>query len=181
SVARPRVADLEARPAEPLSMSTSLSTPAGLSATFSVLVTALLTTAVLGILHAASDTTRGAWVLGLAGACAALGFALSRKRAADHPLHPLAVAYRVQAAALAWLLAIVGHLIAWIITRPSSPASADDDAVHRFQRIAWVNHATAGLAWFTASVTGLPPAGSTLAILLYAWLLLGTDLILPRL
>ena len=277
SALRPRGAPGAAAPAGPTSLSGSmaLGTPAGLAAAFSVVVTALLTTALLVILRDASDAARGTWAAGLAAACAAAGYLLSRRRPSFDPAYPLAFAYRVQAAALvvvavpvaftgvtvvfgwavlslayavlgsaldlrisrwaavmvwrlallylgwwtvgplvstlgvrpadavtgatgahavwltlfgeglraytllAWFLAFVGHTVAWLIHQEGlRPA---DDSARRFQRLAWVTNALAGVAFITASVAGLPPAGATFAILVYAWLLLGADLLNPRL
>jgi uncharacterized membrane protein len=100
SAARPRVIDLGRPDAEELSLRMPLSSPTAISAAFSVAVTALLTTAVLLVLRDASDAVRGAWVVVLAGACGTLGYLLSLGRDRTHPLRPLAVAFRVQAAAL---------------------------------------------------------------------------------
>ena len=80
---------------------------------------------------------------------------------------------------LAWMLALVGHAVAWLIHQEG--LRPVDEAGRKFQRLAWVTNALAGFAFFTASVAGLPPAGATLAILVYAWLLLGLDLLNPRL
>jgi uncharacterized membrane protein len=270
SAMRPRGAGQPDEAAEPLSMSLSASSPSAVAVTFSVAVTALLTAAILSILHDAGHGARGAWVLGLAGVCAALGAVLSRNRSANYPVHNLAVGFRVQAAALvvaavpvalsgvwivfgwavlsltfaalgnllnlrisrwagvmvwrlallylagwtlrplvefaggavrdvgahavwltllghdlrayvvlAWMLAAVGHVIAWLI---NPGASQPADAVPgKFRRLARVTHGMAGFIWFVASVAGLPPAGATLAILVYAWLLLAADLLDPRL
>lgn len=274
SVVRPRgrrdeVSEQESAPS--LTLSTSITSPLAGGVIFSVTVTALLTTGLLILLRNAPDAAQGAWVIGLATAAAALGVALSLNRPAAHPAYPLAIGFRVQAAALivvavpvalsgvsvlygwavlalafavlgnrldlrisrwagvmvwrlallylgwwtvapltrhlgrgsvepvgahaiwlhlfgqdlraytilAWLLAAVGHVIAWLIhqegLRPADPAD------RKFQRLAWVTNGLAGLAFFTASVAGLPPAGATFAILVYAGLLLGADLLNPRL
>src|SRR5215204_6094365 len=86
--------------AQPLSLSASLAAPGAPAVVFSTAVTALLTTAMLFILRDIPDAAQGAWVIGLAGTCAALGFLLSRSRPAPHPAYTLALGYRVQAAAL---------------------------------------------------------------------------------
>ena len=269
SAARPRRRPAEVQHAEPVSSPLVASSPTALAATFSVAVTALLTMAVLFSLREATDATRGAWVLGLAGICAALGFVVGRGRAAGTPLYNLSLGYRAQAAALvvvavpvalsgvwiviawaalslafatlgnlldlrlsrwagvivwgfsliylggwtvmplaqllpgdtltsgahavwvrlfeidvraytilAWLLATVGHTVAWLIRQKGLlPIEA---ASRRFQGLA-LTSGLAGVAWFTASCAGLPPVGATLAILVYAWLLLGVDLLNPRL
>jgi uncharacterized membrane protein len=270
SAARPRRPGAPAQPAETLSLSMSLNSPAALAVTFSVAVTAVLTTAILFNLNAATDGARGAWVLVLAAACAALGFGVGRGPDPGTPLHNLSLGYRVQAAALvvvavpvalsgvwiiagwaalslafaaagnlldlrlsrwtgvmvwrlallylgwwtvaplgrlvpgdtlttgahavwlhllgvdiraytilAWLLAAVGHTVSWLIHQEGLRPAASDD--RRFQRLAWVTSGLAGFAWLTASCAGLPPVGATLAILVYAWLLLGVDLLNPRL
>ena len=257
SAARPRLPVAEAPDAEAISLSLSASSPTALAVTFGMAVTALLTTGVLFALRDAADGTRGAWVLGLAGVCAALGFVLGRGRAAGTPLRNLSLGYRVQAAALvvvavpvalsgvwivagwaalalafatlgrlldlalsrwaavivwclslgylgwwtvaplaqllpgdalttgahavafrlfwvdvrayvllAWLLALVGHAVAWLV---------------RDERLARFTNTLAAVAWFAASCAALPPVGATLAILVYAWLLLGADLLHPRL
>jgi hypothetical protein len=80
---------------------------------------------------------------------------------------------------VAWLLAVVGHAVAWLIHQEGLRAVTD--AERKFQRLAWVTNGLAGLVWITASVAGLPPAGATLAILVYTWLLLVADVLNPRL
>jgi len=77
---------------------------------FSVLVTALLTTAVLSIFHDASHAARGAWVLGIAAACAACGFALTR----SETFRPLAIGFRIQSAALLVVAVPVALAGPWI-------------------------------------------------------------------
>ena len=66
--------------------------------TFSMLVTALLTLAVLWIVRDQSHAARGAWVMALSSACAALGFVLTNDR--SDARHNLGVGFRIQAAAL---------------------------------------------------------------------------------
>ena len=237
--------------------------------TFSMVVTALLTAALLFVLRDASHLARGLWVLALSGTCAGLGMLVR------HPAHEarrnLSIGYRIQAAALlvvavpaalagvwivigwavlalafaavgkaldlplarragiwvwrlatlylawwtidpihtahraaanqqwlrllgagvpayavvAWLLALGGHAIAWMV-RPVG-SGRDDDAAsetladRQFERRAWLMNGSAALVWIAAAVAALPPAGATLAILVYAWLLLGADVARPRL
>src|SRR5207247_8022369 len=81
--------------------------------TFSMLVTALLTVAVLYIFRGASDGVRGAWVLGLSGACAALGFLLTNDR--RDARHNLGIGFRIQAAALLVVAVPVALAGIWII------------------------------------------------------------------
>lgn len=71
----------------------------GLGATFSVLVTAALTAALIWLFRDEPRAVRGLWSLELAGCCAAAGFALARGRRGQ-VVRMLSVAYRVQAAAL---------------------------------------------------------------------------------
>lgn len=254
--------DSEPQP-PPLPASAAITPTAKRGVTFSVLVTALLTAALLVVLKDSSDVARGGWVLGLSAACAALGFLLTNDR--NDARHHLGVGYRIQAAALlvvavpvalsgiwiiigwgilslafatlgnllqlrisrwagvmvwrlavlylgwwtidpftfsrraaahatwfellgadvraytvvAWILALVGHTVAWLIHQEGLSAVTESD--RKFQRLAWVTNGLAGLVWITASVAGLPPAGATFAILAYAWLLLGADLLNPRL
>jgi uncharacterized membrane protein len=259
SAARPRAVGPGTSPVEELSLRMPLTSATAVSAAFSLAVTALLTTAVLLTLHDASDAVQGAWVVVLAGACGAMGMLLSRGRDKANPLHPLAIAFRIQAAALvvvavpvalngvnivfgwtvlalafaalgelldlpisrwagaivwrlalaylAWwagwplvrdlgrlnptgahavwltlagvglpaylvmagIVAIAGHLLAWLGQRREAERAT-----------ASVTAGLAAAAWFLASVAALPPAGATLAILLYCWLLMGADLIDPR-
>jgi uncharacterized membrane protein len=259
SAARPRAADPEGGPVEQLSLRMPLTSATAVSAAFSLAVTALLTVAVLLTLHDASDAVRGAWVVVLAGACGAMGMLLSRGRDKTHPLHPLAVGFRVQAAALVvvavpvalsgvnivfgwvvlalafaalgevldlpisrWAGGIVWRLaLAYLVWWAGWPVVRDLGKVNPTGAhavwltlagvalpaylvmawivaatghvLAWLGHrrdgergtasVTAGLAaaaWFVASVAALPPAGATLAILVYCWLLIGADLVDPR-
>lgn len=81
----------------------------GLGVTFGLLVTTLLTIAVLLLFRDEPDIYRGAWTIGLAGACLGLGLILPRLQprglshslaARSSPALALAVGYRIQAAAL---------------------------------------------------------------------------------
>jgi uncharacterized membrane protein len=237
----------------------------------SLLVTALLTCAVLATLHGFSEAARGAWVLGLGAVCGVVGFLLKRHRGRP-AVYALSFGFRIQAAGLlvlavpvalsgvwvmfgwailslafatlgnllrlrisrwagvmvwrlallylgwwtvapiagsvgvsqipatgahavwlhlfgvdlraytvlAWFLAAVGHTVAWLIHQEGLSPAADPSS-RRFQRLAWITNGLAGFAWITASIAGLPPAGATLAIVVYAWLLLAVDLLNPRL
>ena len=239
-----------------------------LPAVVSLLVTALLTCAVLSVLRDFSEVARGGWVIGLGAVCAGVGLPLMRRRRRE-AVEVLSFGFRVQAAGLlvlavpvalsgvwviygwavlalafatvgnvmrlrlsrwagvmvwrlsllylgwwtvapiaagaghpaaagahaiwfshlgtevraytvlAWLLAAVGHTVAWLIHQEG--LAPTDPAERRFQRLAWVTNALAGFCWITASVAGLPPAGGTLAMVAYAWLLLGADLLNARL
>ena len=100
SVLRPHGGRAFDATAEPVSLSSSPTSPTALAALFSVAVTALLTTALLVILTGVSDAARGTWVAGLAAVCAAAGFVVSRNRPTFDPAYSLALAYRVQAAGL---------------------------------------------------------------------------------
>lgn len=80
---------------------------------------------------------------------------------------------------LAWLLAAAGHAVAWLVHPQCLRCNVD--AIPGLQRLAWVTSALAGFVWVAGSIAGLPPVGATLAMLVYAWLLLGVDLLNPRL
>ena len=83
---------------------------------FSLLVTALLTGAILLCLRGYGEVTRGAWVLGLAGVAAAAGFVLPGGREhSSRRLYDLALGYRVQAAALVVVAVPVALSGIWII------------------------------------------------------------------
>ena len=85
---------------------------------FSTLVIAVLTAGLLIALRDTSDRTRGAAVLLVASACAALGFLLPHR---DNPaMHALRIGYRVQAAALLVvavpvMLSGMGIEIGWVV------------------------------------------------------------------
>ena len=78
----------------------------GLGVTFSLLVTAAVTIALLSLQRDQPPLERGAWTLGLAGCCLALGLMLPKLVQERDPMAPpgaafgLAIGYRIQAAAL---------------------------------------------------------------------------------
>ena len=65
------------------------------------------------------------------------------------------------AVAAAWGMTIIGLIVARLLA-----ATAEDEGVKAGRLLA----AIAGLVWAVASVAGLPPAGATVALLAYAWL-----------
>ena len=85
----------------PLGRRDDAATRQGLGVTFSLLVTAALTIAVLMLRLDRSELERGAWVVGLGACCLALGLALPRlARGKESLALGLAIGYRIQAAAL---------------------------------------------------------------------------------
>src|SRR5207247_10583003 len=80
---------------------------------------------------------------------------------------------------VAWILACVGHAVAWLVQPGGWQAETEPDP--KFQLVARITHSLAGIVWVAVSIAGVPPVGATLAILVYAWLLLGADLLNPRL
>lgn len=95
----------------------------GLGVTFGLLVTTLLTIAVLLLFRDEPDIYRGAWTIGLAGACLGLGLILPRLQprglshslaARSSPPLALAVGYRIQAAALLVVAAPVTLSGLWV-------------------------------------------------------------------
>ena len=72
---------------------------------------------------------------------------------------------------LAWGLAIVGQVIAALLS--------DEDVYTK--NVATVLSAIATLVWIVASIGSLPPLGASLCLIVYAWLMLGADVIVPKL
>jgi uncharacterized membrane protein len=81
---------------------------------------------------------------------------------------------------MAWVVALVGHAVAWII-HAEGLGSRDDAPARKVQRLFWVTSGMAALVWIAGSIAGLPPAGATFAVVVYAWLLLVADVLNPRL
>jgi uncharacterized membrane protein len=72
---------------------------AGAGVTFSLMVTAALTVALVNLFRHEPQLVRGLWTLGLSACCVAAGFALLRV-GRNGAVHALSVGYRIQAAAL---------------------------------------------------------------------------------
>ena len=80
---------------------------------------------------------------------------------------------------LAWLLAAAGLGIGWL-TQARYPLRTQPPAVHW----SWAGMGATILAtilWWIASLAGLPALGATLALVIWAWLLVGVDYIPNRL
>jgi hypothetical protein len=78
----------------------------------------------------------------------------------------------------AWLLAIAGLCLAVLLVKNWSNASGP-------QPVAWLRSAVglgigASLVWIIASFGGLPALGATLALIVWAWILVGADYLEPR-
>lgn len=80
----------------------------------------------------------------------------------------------------AWALTWVGHVVAWL-THAYEAGSKTHALDLNPRDMAWITGARAGIVWVAASMFALPPLGATLAIIVYAWLLIAADFLTPRL
>jgi uncharacterized membrane protein len=74
---------------------------------------------------------------------------------------------------LGWLLAGAGLLVAWLLQHRLDPPEGARPELWR--QLAVCASILASLVWSIVTVTGLPPLGATLSLVLWAWLLVGVD------
>ncbi len=83
------------------------------------------------------------------------------------------------AAILAWLLAVVGHVVAWLAQ--VDPEGSEPQSRQHWHRRALITSILASEVWFSASVVGLPRLGATFMLVAGAWLLVAGDFTPQRL
>ncbi len=76
---------------------------------------------------------------------------------------------------LGWLLAIAGHVVAWLLEK--NPIGVEAEPEGRWRVVAG---AATGV-WAVAALTGLPPMGATLALVVGVWLLAAVSFLPDRL
>jgi uncharacterized membrane protein len=74
---------------------------------------------------------------------------------------------------MAWLLAAAGQVIAGLIG--SNLASLPEDRASSWLRLSRLTSVVATMVWVLASLLGLPPLGATVAMVVWAWLLIAGE------
>jgi hypothetical protein len=80
--------------------------------------------------------------------------------------------------ATAWLLAVAGQMVVWLFH--VSPTGTSRKATGLWRFIVWSTSAVATAVWIIAATAALPRLGATLAIIVWAWLLVAADYVPPR-